>query len=114
MKHLTKKNYIAFLEICFWAVSDECFWAIWLNEIEYDLWDLIQKYNDREDYKFDYGSCVIGGVLVKVLKHISEEIDGWITWDDKKGGSVYIELSEWKKKYKEWEEDEIYNNKGLG
>jgi len=102
MELLTKNNYVAFLEYCFYTISQECYSATWMDGIEYELWDLVQKYDTRKDWKFEYGQCVVGGALLKILKALSSEIDGWIVWDDKKVHSTYIKLSEWIPLYKKW------------
>lgn len=101
MEQLTKNNYIAFLQYCLYTTSQHCYCATWMNKIEYKIWDMIQEYKDGQ-HRFKYGGCTIGIPLLEILKDLSKEIDGWIMWDDEKGGTVYIELSKWIPLYEKW------------
>lgn len=103
---LKKEHYIEFLGECFYIISQHCYFATWMNNVEYNLWKLLQ-HKDRGKINLYYGGHIIGSSLLKILDSLSTDIDGWVTWDDKKVHPVYVKLSEWIPLYEKWEKARI-------
>ena len=60
-------------------ISERCFCAGWLMDIEFYLWDLIEKYPDIPE-EIEFGQGTILKNEIKQLKDLAIECDGFWTW----------------------------------
>jgi len=65
------------------AISEDLWYAGWLNGLERILWNVVQG-----DTRID----AVSERQVQLLKLLSEEAEGWIAWED---GVVFVPMSQW-------------------
>lgn len=75
------------------AISERCYYAGWITNIEYILWDCL--INGARKYGHDY----ITQQDINFLKSQSIRIGCWIIFDDK-DGEIAIDLDKWKTQFK--------------
>lgn len=71
------------------AISEEHWCAGWANGLEFDLWKRIKSENP-----LPYALKQIDPELLKKLRELSEEIDGWI-YTDETFNAHFIPMAEW-------------------
>jgi hypothetical protein len=78
------------------AISEECWCAGWMHNLEYMLWDAVM--GRRE------GIC--SPEEIGQLKYLSEKCGGWIIWDEQAKVERFIPIQEWLRLY-EAKRDEL-------
>ena len=63
-------------------ISYRCYIASWYVGIEFELWDLIEKYPDLPD-EIELGISSVSKEEIKKLKELAEETNGFWTWEVK-------------------------------
>jgi hypothetical protein len=76
------------LKLMSW-ISEECWCAGWMHNLEYILWDAVT--GRREN--------VCSPEEIKELKYLSEKCGGWIIWDDQAKGERFIPMQDWLRLY---------------
>jgi hypothetical protein len=75
-------------------ISEDCFCAGWMNELEYDLWEALESGNRS------YGMCEIRERDMARLKRLHELAGGW--WIFPVGGDLhFVTTQEWLSIYAE-------------
>lgn len=81
------------------GISERCYCAGWINGNEFRLWSAVIDPVDT----LSYGLAFINREEVEEMKRLSQEIDGWIVWQDANLSSpsdlCFIEMSLWLEKY---------------
>ncbi len=67
------------------AISEECWCAGWMRDLEYTLWDVVMGRRK--------GIC--GPEEVEQLKYLSEKCGGWIVWDEQAKRERFVPMQEW-------------------
>ena len=67
------------------GISEECWCAGWLRNLEYMLWDAVT--GKRE------GIC--SPEEIEHLKYLSEKCGGWIIWDEQAKGERFMPMQDW-------------------
>lgn len=87
-------------------VSEDCYSAGWMIDLEYHLWELIYSDPPRK-----YGIGPVSDQDVRIFKSLSERIGGWICYrsdiTDKdlpqsEWGEVFVPLERWLEMYNKW------------
>lgn len=73
-------------------ISERCYYAGWIQDLEYVLWDAVQK-GERK-----YGHDRISNDDIEALKTLSEKAGVWIVYDDLTEETA-IDISSWQKKF---------------
>ncbi len=71
------------------GISEECWCAGWLRNLEYMLWDAVM--GKRE------GICSVEEI--EQLKYLSEKCGGWIIWDEQAKDERFVPMQEWLRLY---------------
>lgn len=80
-------------------ISEDHYSAGWLSGLEYSLWDYV---SGNCDPCLSFGFSAPNQGLIKLLKHGSEMIGGWIAYDfDSEDGRVFVPMAEWERLYSE-------------
>lgn len=72
------------------GISEQCFYAGWMSDLEYDLWQIAPETS--------YGHGTITARQAQLLRLLAEEADGWWTYSDDHGDPVFLDLASWRKK----------------
>lgn len=67
-------------------ISQACWCATWMSSLEFDLWRIVQNGGSH------YGQDDIAPETIEKLRLLSNEIAGWITWEE---GPIYISMGAW-------------------
>ena len=70
-------------------ISEECYCAGWLIDLEYDLWEIMHEGADR-----NYGMGRVTEEQTARLLELANECDGWVIWDE---GPLYVSASKWRR-----------------
>ena len=90
-------------------ISERCYCAQWLSDLEFDLWKIILDYRcGKIKGNVSYGQSEVTIEEIKELVKLSEESNGWWAWIEgdyetisgkrqmtKLYGNVFIELYTW-------------------
>ena len=76
-------------------ISERCYYAAWMRDLEYVLWDALVNGERR------YGQDIITKNDIKTLKELSQNCDCWIIFDDKEEETA-IEFDTWKKNFQDY------------
>ena len=95
-------------------ISERCYFAGWMGDIEFILWNAIEN----GCKSFDYGGSEVKSEELKKLKELAEKVNGWWTWaeilkrykDQSLGDGtfytndfcVFVSLYDWKNIFKIW------------
>ena len=88
------KNEQILLADCMSSVSERCYYAGWMHNLEYILWDAV-LHGQRH-----YGHGTISEEDVKTLQNLSKKADVWIIFDDETEETA-LALEQWKQKFNE-------------
>jgi hypothetical protein len=75
-------------------ISEDCYCAGWMSGIEYELWALLVDPTTKRDR----GMSRVEDDDIATLREISNEIGGWIYWDDD-DGKRFCPIGEWLVRY---------------
>jgi hypothetical protein len=75
-------------------ISEDCWCAGWLQDLEYTLWRAVITGN------LDFGWGMQERELTR-LKHLHEMAGGWWIWADEEKGRRFVSTEEWLKIYAE-------------
>jgi hypothetical protein len=81
-------------------ISEEAYYAGWIHNIEYELWDTIINGSKT------YGRIYIDEKIISKLIDLSKACDGWIYFDERTE-ETYINKKDWLDKFNKF----IRNNK---
>ena len=90
---------LASLEDLISSISEECYCAGWLVEIEFWLWEIVSS-GASDDVPFGQ-YWVLASELV-ILRELSDRIGGWISWSDASRSVEFVKMEEWLAKYDLW------------
>jgi hypothetical protein len=76
-------------------ISEQGFHAGWKNELEYDLWKIV------ETGPSEYGFIEVDADRINKLLELSKLSDGWITYGSET--PEWIQKGAWLKRYQSWE-----------
>lgn len=85
-------------------ISEKCFCAGWMSGLEYVLWE--STISTRRP--FYYGMGEVPEQDIRILKTLSNQIDGWIYWRDdttdsalpvEEWGETFVPLDIWQRMY---------------
>lgn len=100
---ISRETLCGLLAMLMSEISENCMASGWEGNLEYTLWDaLLSKplWSRWQDS--------ITQTDLRMLKELSAEIDGWITWDDQANGNDdtdpmwnrrFVPLDEWQQMY---------------
>lgn len=71
-------------------VSENCYCAGWMGDLEYSLWRML---NDPGDS--GYGQDKFSDAKKRRIASLAVAADGWWVWQD--DGPVFVSLAEWEK-----------------
>ena len=71
------------------SISERCYSAAWIENLEHILWDQINGHQSRTS------RTVLTEAETTRLRLLSDRCRGWIVFDDKTE-ETYVPLSEWK------------------
>ena len=71
------------------GISEECWCAGWMHNLEYMLWDAVT--GRRKNL------CSLEEI--EQLKYLSEKCGGWIIWDEQARGEKFVPKQEWLRLY---------------
>lgn len=75
-------------------ISEHCWCAGWMDGLEFRLWELVEGDPDRR-----YGESQVTERDIEDLRAISQELGGWMKWDD---GEQFVPLDQWLEEYRQW------------
>jgi len=78
-------------------VSSDYACAVWLNDIEYTLWHLLQTGHSGGDDLFQLAA---DSEVLNDLRYLAEQCQGWVRYQVT--GPEYISLPEWTRYYDNW------------
>lgn len=87
-------DYIGILANLMSDISERCYHAGWMDQLEYFLWGVCQG-----EHSPDYGHGFVTIQDVAALKWLSNICGGWIYFDEE-NGETFIRLSDWMNEYK--------------
>jgi hypothetical protein len=73
-------------------ISERCYCAGWMQNLEYVLWDITIK-GERQ-----YGLDMVTQRDIDIMKLLSKETNSWIIFEDKIGETA-IAISDWERKF---------------
>lgn len=89
-------------------ISEDCYCAGWMAELEYALWRMVL--NPRGDLRYGMGDVPLSDIWM--LRELANELGGWIVWwddadepglDNDGWGPRFVTMDEWevlqKKRY---------------
>jgi len=76
-------------------ISERCYYAGWMSDLEYSLWDALVN-GERK-----YGQDIITKDDIQTLKDLSQRCNCWIYFDDTNEETA-IDLDIWKEKFKNY------------
>jgi hypothetical protein len=86
-------------------LSERCWYAGWLDVLEYSLWDLATGGRPIDGGSAqDWGHCRDSSLqddLNRLLK-MAEAADRWIVWDDDADDVRAVPLAEWRQSHEAW------------
>jgi hypothetical protein len=74
-------------------ISEECYSAGWMQNLEYVLWDALIN-GERK-----FGREIISRLNIENLKHFSDECNCWIYFDNEEE-EIAMSLEKWQEKFK--------------
>ncbi len=78
-----------------WKVAEEGWSTGWMQDLEFHLWRIMQTGPEK------YGALFIDNGLIRELRDLSEETQGWILYD-RVEQEVAIGKSAWLEAYGKW------------
>jgi hypothetical protein len=72
-------------------LSEEAWYAGWMMDLEYALWDAVE-HGPRS-----YGRLELSAQHVTKLRALSAACGGWIRFDDVAGDEVFVPIEVWKR-----------------
>jgi hypothetical protein len=75
-------------------ISEKCYYAGWLSNLEYILWDAV---NNGEK---EFGHGIISDQDVRTLMQLSKDCNCWIYYDDTTEETA-LDLANWRYKFNE-------------
>lgn len=79
-------------------ISERCYYAMWLDNVEYVLWHALEKGPRR----YGHGEITTNDIIA--LKMLSDRCGCWIFFDDVEEETI-IPLDLWQKKYSQHIQD---------
>jgi len=70
-------------------ISEECYCAGWLIDLEYDLWEMLLG------GRRDYGMGHVSEESIEIMRGLSKLLGGWVVWDDGVGGEQWVSMPVW-------------------
>jgi len=59
-------------------ISERCYCAGWIDDLEFELWKFVCQAEQSKKYdKIEWGQDEITGEELKLLKEMSEKLQGW-------------------------------------
>ena len=71
------------------AISEECWCAGWMHNLEYMLWDAVTGRRKN----------LCSPEEIEQLKYLSEKCGGWIIWDEQAKDETFIPMQDWLQLY---------------
>ncbi len=81
-------------------ISEEAFYAGWMDQLEYDLWAAIHE--GRPKYGRKYGQITLGDEQVRRLLELSERLGGWVWFNEELGLEEFNEHDRWAVLFADW------------
>ncbi len=78
------------------GLSERAFHAGWMDGLEYRIWQIVQG-GDRR-----YGQIRLTDDEVAMLRDLSEQLGGWIRFNDDSGSEEFVDKARWLRIYEEW------------
>ena len=93
IKDLNTKQ--AELAIYMSELSEEAYAASWMTNLEYNLWQIMKREISN------YGRLNANEEIIEKLEKLSNEIKGWIYFDDKTE-ETFVNFNDWKNRIKDY------------
>jgi hypothetical protein len=77
-------------------ISEQAFCAGWMDELEYRLWEIVHE-GPRK-----YGQIALTDGQVTRLRDLSNELRGWVRFNDESEVEEFVESERWQNLYEEW------------
>ncbi len=77
-------------------VSEEAFYAGWMDELEFRLWEAVLGGPQK------YGQIVLSEERLKRLRKMSDALGGWVWYNNDVGLEEFVTLERWLILYDEW------------
>jgi hypothetical protein len=74
-------------------ISERCWAAGWMSDLEYALWGIVTGKRDRH-----YGMGEVQDYEIARLQDLSDTAGGWIIWDQQ-DGRRFVTITEWRQLY---------------
>lgn len=78
-------------------ISEECYCAGWVGDLEFTLWGIVQRGEPGE-----FGRGEITPNDITTLKRLSTEAGGWIQWHETNFRG-FVSMEEWLTMYSEYQ-----------
>ena len=76
-------------------LSEEAYFAGWMQGLEYALWEAVL--GERQEY----GRLRLSVRQIARLRALSERCDGWIIFDAE-NGETWVPMAEWQQRFSAW------------
>lgn len=77
-------------------ISEEAFFAGWMDDLEFHLWDAIHGGSRK------YGQVTLTQTQLDGLRQLSGRLGGWVCFGDDEGVEDFVPLDRWVVLYDQW------------